>query len=175
MMRKQRGGIVVNITSLLGRIPFPLNSAYSATKFALEGISESIQYELEPFGIKTIIIEPGVVGSNFYKNMKTASAILSSSESKLESTSNSPYSQVKIKLPESSKQMIQNAIHPSEVAKAILEAVTSDNSDLRYVVGQEASKIIGARKNMSDVEFRDLIKKQIGMDKNNLPEPRVTL
>jgi len=79
--------------------------------------------------------------------MKTASAIYSSSsESKLESTSNLPYSKVKIKLSESSKQMIQNAIHPSEVAKAILEAFTSDNPDFRYVVGQDASKIIGARK-----------------------------
>jgi|SRR3981081_54085 hypothetical protein len=85
--------------------------------------------------------------SHVYKNMKTASAIYSSSsESKLESTSNLPYSKVKIKLSESSKQMIQNAIHPSEVAKAILEAVTSDNPDFRYVVGQDASKIIGARK-----------------------------
>ena len=73
---------------------------------------------------------------------------------------------MKIKLSESSKQMIQNAIHPSEVAKAILEAVTSDKPDFRYVVGQDASKIIEARKNMSDVEFRDLIKKQIGIDKS---------
>jgi F420-0:gamma-glutamyl ligase len=98
--------------------------------------------------------------------MKTVSAIYSSSESKLESTSNSPYSQMKIKLSESSKQIIQNAIHPSEVAKAILEAVTSDKPDFRYVVGQNASKIIEARKNMSDVEVRDLIKKQIGIDKS---------
>jgi short-subunit dehydrogenase len=60
MMRKQGRGVIVNITSLLVIIPFPLNSAYSATKFALEGISESIQYELEPFGIKTIIIEPSL-------------------------------------------------------------------------------------------------------------------
>ena len=58
MMRRQRGGIIVNITSLGGRISFPLNSPYHATKFALEGLSESIQYELEPFGIKIIVIEP---------------------------------------------------------------------------------------------------------------------
>jgi NAD(P)-dependent dehydrogenase (short-subunit alcohol dehydrogenase family) len=65
IMRKQGGGTIVNITSLGGRISFPLNSAYHATKFALEGLSESIQYELEPFGIKIIVIEPGGVGSNF--------------------------------------------------------------------------------------------------------------
>jgi NAD(P)-dependent dehydrogenase (short-subunit alcohol dehydrogenase family) len=63
IMRKQRSGKIVNITSLGGRISFPLNSPYHATKFALEGLSESIQYELETFGIKIIVIEPGGVGS----------------------------------------------------------------------------------------------------------------
>ena len=58
IMRKQGAGTIVNVTSLGGRISFPLNSAYHATKFALEGLSESIQYELEPFGIKIIVIEP---------------------------------------------------------------------------------------------------------------------
>ena len=72
VMREQRGGIIVNTTSLGGRISFPLNSAYHATKFALEGLSESIRYELEPFGIKIIVIEPGGVGSNFWKNLKMA-------------------------------------------------------------------------------------------------------
>jgi NAD(P)-dependent dehydrogenase (short-subunit alcohol dehydrogenase family) len=72
IMRKQRSGKIVNITSLGGRISFPLNSPYHATKFALEGLSESIQYELEPFGIKIIVIEPGGVGSNFLKNLKMA-------------------------------------------------------------------------------------------------------
>jgi NAD(P)-dependent dehydrogenase (short-subunit alcohol dehydrogenase family) len=71
-MRKQGAGIIVNITSLGGRISFPLNSPYHATKFALEGLSESIKYELEPFGIKIIVIEPGGVDSNFLKNLKMA-------------------------------------------------------------------------------------------------------
>ena len=72
MMRKQRAGIIVNTTSLGGRISFPLNSPYHATRFALEGLSESTRYELEPFGIKIILIEPGGVGSNFMKNLKMA-------------------------------------------------------------------------------------------------------
>jgi short-subunit dehydrogenase len=72
-MRKQGGGgIIVNITSLGGRISFPLNSPYHATKFALEGLSESLQYELGPFGIKIIVIEPRGVRSNFLKNLKMA-------------------------------------------------------------------------------------------------------
>jgi short-subunit dehydrogenase len=64
-MRKQRRGKIVNITCSGGRIAITLNSIYHGTKFALEGLSESIQYELEPFGIKIILIEPEAVGSSF--------------------------------------------------------------------------------------------------------------
>ena len=151
IMRKQGGGIIVNITSLGGRIAFPLNSAYHATKFALEGLSESIQYELEPFGIKIIVIEPGGVGSNFLKNLKMVSK------------PNSPYGPIQNSMSEYFKQWAQNLTHPSEVAKAILQAVTSDNPDLRYVVGKDAMMILESRKSMSDREFQDMIKKQINL------------
>ena len=148
MMRKQGGGIIVNITSLGGRISFPLNSPYHATKFALEGLSESIQYELEPFGIKIIVIEPGGVGSNFLKNLKMAS--------KTSDPSNSPYRSMQSSMSEYFKQWSQNVIHPSEVAKVILQAVTSDNPDFRYVVGKDAVMTLEARRNMSDREFQDV-------------------
>jgi short-subunit dehydrogenase len=70
VMRKQRTGKIVNITSMGGRISIPLSLPYHGSKFALEGLSESIQYELELLGIKIILIEPGEVGSNFWKNIK---------------------------------------------------------------------------------------------------------
>jgi hypothetical protein len=66
---------------------------------------------------------------------------------------NSPCSHIENKMSDALKQMVQNTIHPSEVAKAILEAVTSDNPDFRYVVGKDATMIIEARKNMSDREI----------------------
>jgi NAD(P)-dependent dehydrogenase (short-subunit alcohol dehydrogenase family) len=155
VMRKQGGGIIVNITSLGGRISFPLNSAYHATKFALEGFSESIQYELEPFGIKIIVIEPGGVGSNFMKNLKMAS--------KASDPSNSPYGSIQNRITEYFNQWMQNTIHPSEVAKAILHAVTSDNPEFRYVVGNDAMTALESRRSMSDREFQDTIKKQINL------------
>src|ERR671930_224581 len=145
-MRKQRGGIIVNITSLGGRISFPLNSPYHATKFALEGLSESIQYELEPFGIKIIVIEPGGVGSNFLKNLKWAS--------KMSDPLNSPYRSIQNSMSEYFKQWAQNLTHPSEVAKVILQAVKTDNPDFRYVVGKDAAMALESRRNMSDMEFR---------------------
>jgi NAD(P)-dependent dehydrogenase (short-subunit alcohol dehydrogenase family) len=155
IMRKQVGGTIVNITSLGGRISFPLNSAYHATKFALEGLSESIQYELEPFGIKIIVIEPGGVGSNFMKNLKMAS--------KASDPSNSPYGSIQNSISEYFKQWMQNTIHPSEVAKVIIHAVTSDNPEFRYVVGKDAMMALESRRSMSDREFQDMIKKQINL------------
>jgi short-subunit dehydrogenase len=154
-MRKQRSGKIVNITSLGGRISFPLNSPYHATKFALEGLSESIQYELEPFGIKIIVIEPGGVGSNFLKNLKMAT--------KTSDPLNSPYRLMQSNMSEYFKQWTQNTIHPFEVAKVILQAVTSDNPDFRYIVGKDAVMTLESRRNMSDREFQNLIKKQINL------------
>ena len=153
-MRRQGTGKIVNITSMGGRIAIPLSSSYHGSKFALEGLSESIRYELEPFGIKVILIEPGAVGSNFWKNIKIA---------KSSSDSNSPYTQFGNKILKAYEQMEQNTISPSVVAKTILDAVTSNNPQLRYVVGEDAAKTLEARKNMPDNEFGDLIKKQFGI------------
>ena len=68
IMRRQRGGTIVNISSSAGRIGLPLNSPYVGSKFALEGLSESIAYELEQFGIRVVIIEPGFIRTNLIKS-----------------------------------------------------------------------------------------------------------
>jgi NAD(P)-dependent dehydrogenase (short-subunit alcohol dehydrogenase family) len=156
IMRKQRSGKIVNITSMGGRIAIPLDSIYHGTKFALEGLSESIQYELEPFGIKVILIEPGAVGSNFWKNLKMVAKTS-------DPNNNSPYRQIENSISEALKQMVHNTIPPSDVANVILQAVTSDNPELRYVVGKDAVMIIEARRDMSDREFQNLIKKQFNL------------
>ena len=69
-MRKQGYGTIVNISSMVGRFGVPLNAAYVSSKFAIEGLSESISYELAEFGIKVIVVEPGVVKTNFFQNLK---------------------------------------------------------------------------------------------------------
>jgi NAD(P)-dependent dehydrogenase (short-subunit alcohol dehydrogenase family) len=61
------GGIIVNVSSLNGLVAFPVISAYVGIKYALEGLTESIAYEVEPFGIKVILIEPGPIDSSFMK------------------------------------------------------------------------------------------------------------
>src|ERR687891_2553231 len=87
IMRRQESGTIVNISSGAGRFGFPGASAYISTKFAVEGLSESMSYELEPFGIKVVIVEPGVIRTNFKKN----SVI---SKKSLDNSSISPYSSI---------------------------------------------------------------------------------
>jgi NAD(P)-dependent dehydrogenase (short-subunit alcohol dehydrogenase family) len=87
IMRKQKLGAIVNVSSGAGRIGFPGMSAYVSSKFALEGLSESMSYELEPFGIKIVIIEPGVIRTNFKKN-----AVMS--KKSLDDSYISPYSSI---------------------------------------------------------------------------------
>ena len=149
IMRKQKSGTIVNVSSVGGRISLPVLSAYNSTKFALEGLSESMSYELEPFGIKVIIIEPGVIRTNIMD---------SSIFAKKAQNPKSPYFSLIQKVERNFKSMMENkSSPPEEVAKVILGALTSKNPQLRYTVGDDAATMIQARVNMSDNEFKKMI------------------
>ena len=90
IMRNQRSGTIVNISSLAGYIGFPASSVYNSTKFALEGLSESLAYEIEPYGIKLILIEPSVINTNFVENIIMPDNTQSISSSLRASSSPSP-------------------------------------------------------------------------------------
>jgi NAD(P)-dependent dehydrogenase (short-subunit alcohol dehydrogenase family) len=151
MRKQQGGGTIVNISSMGGRIAFPFDPAYHGTKFALEGVSESVHYETEPFGIKVVLIEPGIIGSNFLRNAKLAQMAVEPS---------SPYAPMVQTLQKVAPSFYDQATPPEEVAKAILKVVTIDNPDLRYVVGNDAIQMMKAREGLSDPEFEGLIKQQ---------------
>lgn len=149
IMRKQKSGTIVNVSSVGGRISLPVLSAYNSTKFALEGLSESMSYELEPFGIKVVIIEPGVIRTNIMN---------SSIFAKKAQDPKSPYFSLIQKVESNFKSMMENkSSPPEEVAKVILGALTSKNPQLRYTVGDDAATMIQARVNMSDNEFKKMI------------------
>jgi NAD(P)-dependent dehydrogenase (short-subunit alcohol dehydrogenase family) len=153
LMRKQRSGIIVNVSSIGGRIGVPLNSAYTSSKFALEGFSESMKYELEGFGIRVILIEPGAVKTNFLENIKWAQEAV-----KLDS----PYAELSKKVSEGVRESFKQASSsPLQVAEAILNAIKSDNPNTRYLVGDDAAAIIERRKKSSDFEFERWIKESL--------------
>ena len=156
IMRKQRHGTIVNISSVAGRIGFPLTSAYVSSKFALEGLSESMAYEIEPFGIKVILIEPGVIKTNFDGNLKIGKKVSTTATT---NNRNSPYMNITEKRIAGFKPRFENGSPPIEVAKVILNVITSKNipPESRYLVGNDAFKLIEIRKNKSDKEFRRLV------------------
>ena len=154
IMRKQKSGTIVNISSGAGRIGFPGMSAYVSSKFALEGLSESMSYELEPFGIKVVIIEPGVIRTNFKKNSVM-------SKKSLDSSSISPYSSIIQKIDSSISSMVEHATPPEEVAKTILHATISNNPELRYLVGNDMIMMAETKKSISDEDFRKMMMQSI--------------
>jgi NAD(P)-dependent dehydrogenase (short-subunit alcohol dehydrogenase family) len=82
IMRRKRGGRIINVSSIGGVLGFPFSAVYCGTKFALEGLSESMTYEVEPFGIKLILIEPALLkNTDFHNNAKIAAKATNNSDS----------------------------------------------------------------------------------------------
>ena len=153
-MRKQRNGTIVNVSSIGGIIGVPLNSAYVGSKFALEGFSESMKYELEGFGIKVILIEPGAVNTNFLDNAKQAQKAMNP---------DSPYAEFSKKVSEGVRETFWEATSssPKQVAEVILSAIKSEKPNTRYLVGNDAVAIQERRKSSSDSEFEQWIKESL--------------
>ncbi|MFZ0557050.1 MAG: SDR family oxidoreductase [Nitrososphaeraceae archaeon] len=149
-MRKQRSGRILNLSSGAGLFGYPGGSAYVSTKFAVEGLSESIAYELEPFGIKVILIEPGFVKTNFANSMLI---------SKKAQDPTSSYSQMMQRIAASSNELAKSGSSAELVANVILDAATNPNPRLRYLVGKDVEAWAASKKSMDESEFFNMIKK----------------
>jgi NAD(P)-dependent dehydrogenase (short-subunit alcohol dehydrogenase family) len=150
IMRKQGSGRIINISSGAGRIGYPGGSAYVSSKFALEGLTESMAFEVEQFGIKTVLVEPGFIRTNFAENIVIA---------KKAQDPNSPYSQMMMQMKSSShrRRMNENAPDADLVASVIVEAATAKEPNLRYLAGKDVEQMVAAKKSMSDEEFQKMI------------------
>jgi NAD(P)-dependent dehydrogenase (short-subunit alcohol dehydrogenase family) len=152
IMRRQKSGIIVNISSGAGRFGYPGQSAYISTKFAVEGLSESMSYELEPFGIKVVVVEPGVIRTNIVNGMVVA---------KKSQDPNSPYLQIIQKMAAVLENMMENGSPPDLVAKVVLNAVTNESPKLRYLAGKDVEAWLDSKRNMSDEEFYKMMKQNL--------------
>ncbi len=148
IMREQKSGTIVNISSIGGKIALPLSSPYIGTKFAVEGLSESIAYDLEQFGIKVIIIEPGAIKTNFDTGMIVAQKSQNSS---------SPYYSAMQKFESTLSSIVKNGSPPSKVAEVILDAINAPSPNLRYTAGDDAAFLAQKRKELPDLEFQKLV------------------
>lgn len=153
VMRANKEGVIINISSMGGRITIPFGSLYNATKFALEGLTEAMQYELNPFGIRLKIVEPGsyktdfngrsmdyfgIGGLNEYKDLFDRFTLIAKS-------------------PERGNRNI------SEVSETIYTAATDGSEQLRYMVGADAIAMIGAYQEKGEVAFKKMLSAHFGL------------
>jgi len=150
IMRKQNSGIIVNISSVVGRMGLPGSSSYISTKFALEGLSECLRYELGQFGVKVTLIEPGVIKTNFFNSMKVP-------ESKIDPK----YKTLTNNILAGLKMMVEMGTAPSQVADVILKAIHDKEILPRYIVGADATMFMEAKKMKTDLEFEKYMSKEL--------------
>jgi len=151
VMRKQGSGNIVNISSVAGRIGFPVSTAYISSKFALEGLSESIRFELGQFGVNVIIIEPGVIKTKFFDSMRTAK----------KADEGETYRDITHKVVTGVKMMAEMGTSPKEVANVIINAIKQEKPLPRYIVGNDAMMFLEAKKMKTDIEFENYLKKEL--------------
>jgi NAD(P)-dependent dehydrogenase (short-subunit alcohol dehydrogenase family) len=150
IMRKQNSGNIINISSVVGRMGLPGSPAYISSKFALEGLGECLRYELGQFGIKTTMIEPGVIKTNFFNSMKVP-------ESKIDPK----YKTLTDNILAGLKMMVEMGTAPSQVADVVMKAIHDDEMLPRYVVGTDAAMFLEAKKMKTDLEFEKYMSKEL--------------
>lgn len=149
--RQNKSGVIVNISSIGGQMTFALGSLYHGTKFAVEGISESLHYEMKEIGVKVKIVEPGFIATDFggrsfdfqAGDIEDYQPIINALMSQWQNPNN-PVSP------------------PSLVAEVIYKAVTDGTDQLRYPAGEDANFLLESRKKMTDAEFFEMMNSQLG-------------
>lgn len=134
-MRKQKSGTIINVSSVAGVSGLAFCSAYASAKFAIEGLSECLRAELQPFGIDVRLVEPGPVATNFDKEMTLGHRQLKSN----------PYEKNIQKTFESFKQMLQQGQSSKEAAQTYVEAVEDTSARFRFQTSLQAQLMIAKK------------------------------
>ena len=176
-MRLRQNGIIVNINSIAGLAGVPSQSIYCGTKFAVEGFSESLSFEVEPFGIKVILVEPGAINTEFAKDLivptnrygvgKNAEYVNQPVHKDNGDNLLSSYSNTIGKFLSFYYKAMSNAPHPEVVANETIRAIekVSDGSNaepiLRVTVGNDSKKYSKLKKELSDSEFHKTLREDL--------------
>lgn len=148
-MRAQKSGRIINIGSVVGRMGLPCSPAYISTKFALEGLTECLRYELNQFNIQTTIIEPGVIKTSFFDSMK-----MTQSNDKV-------YAKMLDHIMSGLQMMVQMGTDPKVVADIIVDALHQEKMQPRYVAGADAEMFMNAKSSRTDAEFEEFMKREV--------------
>jgi NAD(P)-dependent dehydrogenase (short-subunit alcohol dehydrogenase family) len=152
-MRKQGNGRIINISSIVGRLPFPVNGVYSATKFALEALSDALRLEMTAFGVKVVLVEPGSIKTSFDDTAQAhAQGILSNS--------NSPYRALYQSYDRVVNSMRQQGAGPEAVSKVVQMAIETPRPKARYLaaVGFSGQLVMWLGGPVWDLVLRQMLK-----------------
>ncbi|MCI0922536.1 SDR family oxidoreductase [Sphingobacterium rhinopitheci] len=146
LFREQKSGVIINVTSAGGRVTYPITSIYHATKFALEGFTETLAYELIPFGIQTKIVEPG----------STATKFVGSAE--ITTGDNPIYDEFIHNGLKNWEKHDTLTSSPETIADKIFTAATDNNYVLRYPVGEDTEFYLAIRQSIDDQSYVDFMR-----------------
>lgn len=154
-MRQARSGRIVNVDSAGGEFTFPLAGAYSASKHAVESVSDALRFEVAPHGIAVVLIQPGMVDTPLAA--RTAAAIVAAS--------GSAYADMTTRFAAAMRApaSLGGVIPPEEVAEAIVAAATADSAPTRVKVGAVAERMAAARRSLSDRDWDAMLAAQLGL------------
>jgi NAD(P)-dependent dehydrogenase (short-subunit alcohol dehydrogenase family) len=153
-MRARGHGTIVNVSSVAGLVARPFGGHYSATKHALEALTEALHFEVRPFGIRVVLVEPGQYGTRLLDNAFPGKAF----------TPTSPYWAASERFDERLAVLRPSGPMPDprEVADVIHHAVHDTQPRLRYLAGQDATMIAGAYKQLEFEQYEQLIRQTMG-------------
>ena len=154
-MREAKSGVIINISSFLGKMGLPLLAHYNASKYAVEGIVDSLRFEVASFGIRVHSIQSGLFGTNFVKSGLVANSKTTSEDS--------PYRELVAHFVPIVAQAINEGPSPQPIADAVKEIIENEDADISIPVGAEAESFVPMRKSMSDREFEVKIKESFGI------------
>jgi NAD(P)-dependent dehydrogenase (short-subunit alcohol dehydrogenase family) len=163
MRRQEDGGIIINIGSANGFFGVPCASAYVSSKFALEGLTQSLRFELAPFGIKVVLIEPGAIRTNVATNSMFLPKKIKEQKQQYQPNDSSSYEEMTKSIMEKSKAAVANGSPPKVVSDIVLRAVMTEKPQWRYLAGADAERLFETKTKMSDIEFEKLLHNLLGL------------
>lgn len=160
LVRSARGRVVF-VSSIGGRIALPFNGAYSASKFGLEAVGDSLRQEVKPFGMEVVIVEPGAVATPIWdKGTARADELLAGIDPKAISLYEPRLTGFRALAAEAAER----GVDPDDVAAVIETALTTERPRTRYIVGRDAKMRAGVRRLVSDRAFDRLVERQLSKD-----------
>lgn len=151
IMRSQKSGRIINMSSILGLIPSPFNAFYASTKHAIEGYSESLDHEVRPYGIRVVLVEPGVTRTAFEENLTRADTPLPI------------YAAERSRMEQLMRRWVETGDAPQVVADTVVKAAADAAPKLRYAAGKQSRQVSLLRRFVPASAFDKSLRKQNGL------------